>query len=202
MAHGDQRGLVLPPVVAPIQVVIVPIAMHKEGVLDKANELKKAFEDAGIRVTLDSRDETPGWKFNEWEMKGVPVRIEVGPRDIENGKMLAMRRDTLEKCELNLGDAEAVKSLLDDVQVGLLEKSRKARDARVKWADTLEEIFNAVEDKNFVKAPWCGCRECEDKIKERAQATSRVITSDSADGKVCAVCGKKAEKVVLYARAY
>ncbi len=202
MAHGDQRGLVLPPVVAPIQVVIIPVAMHKEGVLDKANELKTAFENAGIRVELDSRDETPGWKFNEWEMKGVPVRIEVGPRDIENGKMIAMRRDTLEKIEYALGDVEGIKTLLNTVQVGLLEKSRKARDARVKWADTLSEIFDAVEGKNFVKAPWCGCRECEDKIKEQTQATSRIMTEDSVDGKTCAVCGKKAEKIVLYARAY
>ena len=202
MAHGDQRGLVLPPVVAPIQVVIVPVAMHKEGVLEKATELKNTLENAGIRVELDSRDETPGWKFNEWEMKGVPLRIEVGPRDIENGVMMTMRRDTLEKGQLALGDVESVKTMLDAIQANLLEKSRKARDERVKFADTLDGIFDAVEAKNFVKAPWCGCRDCEDKIKERAQATSRIITEDSADGKVCAVCGKKAEKVVLYARAY
>ena len=202
MAHGDQRGLVIPPVVAPIQVVIIPVAMHKEGVLDKANELKQAFEDAGIRVELDSRDASPGWKFNEWEMKGVPVRVEVGPRDIENGKMMVMRRDTLEKQEYALGDVNAILDLLKVVQSNMLEKSRKMRDSRIKEADSIEGILQAVETKNFVKAPWCGCRECEDKIKEQTQATSRIISEDSAENKVCAVCGKKAEKVVVYARAY
>ncbi len=202
MAHGDQRGLVIPPVVAPIQVVIVPIAMHKEGVLDKANELKQAFENAGIRVELDSRDASPGWKFNEWEMKGVPVRVEVGPRDIENGKMLAMRRDTLDKQEYLLGDVDAISSLLNEVQINMLEKSRKMRDSRIKEADSIDGILEAVDGKNFVKAPWCGCRECEDKIKEKTQATSRIISGDNAENKVCAVCGKKAEKIVVYARAY
>ena len=202
MAHGDQRGLVIPPVVAPIQVVIIPVAMHKEGVLDKANELKQAFEDAGIRVELDSRDASPGWKFNEWEMKGVPVRVEVGPRDIENSKMMVMRRDTLEKQEYALGDVNAILDLLKVVQSNMLEKSRKMRDSRIKEADSIEGILEAVETKNFVKALWCGCRECEDKIKEQTQATSRIISEDSAENKVCAVCGKKAEKVVVYARAY
>ena len=202
MAHGDQRGLVIPPIVAPIQVVIVPVAMHKEGVLDKANELKQAFENQGIRVELDSRDASPGWKFNEWEMKGVPVRVEVGPRDIENGKMMVMRRDTLEKQEYALGDVEAILNLLNEVQTNMLEKSRKMRDSRIKEADSLDGILEAVETKNFVKAPWCGCRECEDKIKEKTQATSRIISEDKADNKVCAVCGKKAEKIVVYARAY
>ena len=202
MAHGDQRGLVIPPVVAPIQVVIVPVSMHKEGVLEKAKELKEAFENVGIRVELDSRDASPGWKFNEWEMKGVPVRVEVGPRDIENGKMMVMRRDTLEKQEYALGDAEAISTLLNDVQINMLEKSRKMRDSKIKVADTLEGILEAVETKNFVKAPWCGCRDCEDKIKEKTQATSRIISEDKADNKVCAVCGKKAEKIVVYARAY
>ncbi len=202
MAHGDQRGLVIPPVVAPIQVVIVPIAMHKEGVLEKANELKQIFENANIRVELDSRDASPGWKFNEWEMKGVPVRVEVGPRDIENGKMMVMRRDTLEKQECSLGDVDAILNLLKEVQVNMLEKSRKMRDSKIKEADSVEGILEAVETKNFVKAPWCGCRECEDKIKEKTQATSRIISQDKVENKVCAVCGKKAEKIIVYARAY
>ncbi|MBQ9782478.1 MAG: proline--tRNA ligase [Clostridia bacterium] len=202
MAHGDQRGLVIPPVVAPIQVVIVPIAMHKDGVVEKVNELKNTFEDAGIRVEVDLRDMTPGWKFNEWEMKGVPLRIEVGPRDIENNKMITMRRDTLQKGDCTLGDVDAVKELLKDIQSNMLEKSRKIRDSKVVWADTLSEILQGVETKNFVKACWCEDRACEDKIKEETQATARIITPDSAEGKVCAVCGKKATKVVLYARAY
>ena len=202
MAHGDQRGLVIPPVVAPIQVIIVPIAMHKEGVLENAQKLCDALVDAGIRAEVDKRDQTPGWKFNEWEMKGVPVRIEVGPRDIENGKMMAMRRDTLEKTELSLFDAQAVKELLATVQKEMLEKSRARRDERIVWAESVEGILQAVDNKCFVKAPWCGCRECEEKIKEQTQATARVIAEDSADGKVCAVCGKKASKIVYFARAY
>ncbi len=202
MAHGDQRGLVIPPVVAPIQVVIIPVAMHKEGVLEKANELKEMFENADIRVELDSRDASPGWKFNEWEMKGVPIRIEVGPRDIENNKMVIMRRDTLVKCDATLGDVEFVKQMLDTVQKEMLEKSRKMRDSRIKEASDLDGILNAVDAKCFVKAPWCSCRECEDKIKEKTQATSRIIFSEAGDNQTCAVCGKKADKVVVYARAY
>ncbi len=202
MAHGDQRGLVIPPVVAPIQVVIVPIAMHKEGVLEKVKEVKEIFENANIRVELDDRDASPGWKFNEWEMKGVPLRIEIGPRDIENGKMIAMRRDTLEKQELALGDTGAVLELLKEIQSNMLEKSRKMRDGKIKEADSIEGILEAVETKNFVKAGWCGCRDCEDKIKEKTQATSRIIESEKAENKNCAVCGKKADKIVIYARAY
>ena len=202
MAHGDGRGLVIPPVVAPIQVIIIPIAQHKPGVIENAEKLCACLEDMGIRAEVDKRDATPGWKFNEWEMKGVPVRIEVGPRDIENGKMIAMRRDTLEKQELSLFDAVAVKELLKVVQKEMLEKSRERRDSRIVWANNLPEILSGVENKCFVKAAWCGCRECEDKIKEQTQASSRVIAEDSAEGKVCAVCGKKAEKIVYYARAY
>ena len=202
MAHGDQRGLVIPPVVAPIQAIIIPVATHKEGVLENADKLCTVLEDLGIRAEVDKRDATPGWKFNEWEMKGVPVRIEVGPRDIENGKMMVMRRDTLEKQEMKLFDGEAVKNLLETVQKEMLEKSKQRRDSRIVWADSVEGILAGVDNKNFVKAAWCGCRECEEKIKEQTQATARVIAEDSAEGKVCAVCGKKAEKVVYFARAY
>ncbi len=202
MAHGDQRGLVIPPVVAPIQAVIVPVAMHKEGVKENAIKLKERLEEAGIRVELDLRDMTPGWKFNEWEMKGVPCRIEIGPRDIENNKMVIMRRDTLEKGDYTLFDSESVNSLLKDIQSNMLEKSRKMRDSKVVWANTLKEIYEGVESKNFVKAPWCSCRECEDTIKTETQASSRVIVEENVEGKVCAVCGKKADKIVLFARAY
>lgn len=202
MAHGDQRGLVMPPMVAPIQVVVIPVAAHKPGVIERAKELAASIEENGIRVELDDRDATPGWKFNEWEMKGVPVRIEVGPRDIENNVMMVMRRDTLEKTSYTLGDVEGLKALLEDIQKSMLVKARERRDARVKWADTLEEILQGVEDKNFVKVPHCNCRECEDKIKEYAQATARVITGESAEGKKCAVCGKDAKEIILFARAY
>ena len=135
-------------------------------------------------------------------MKGVPVHLEIGPRDIENGKMAYMRRDTLEKGVLDLGDIKAVETLLDDIQANMLNKSRKIRDSKVKTAKSVDEILAAVEGKNFVKAPWCGCRECEDKIKEQTLASARVMTEDKVDGEVCAVCGKKAKRIVLFARAY
>ena len=203
MAHGDGRGLVLPPKVAPIQVIIVPIAVHKGGVLEKANEIKDALEKAGIRAQVDERDMSPGWKFNEWEMKGVPVRLEIGPRGIEANQAMLFRRDTLEKSTLSLvGLEDAIKTLLDTIQVNMLEKSRKMRDARIVSANDLEGILEGVNGKNFVKAGWCGCRECEDKVKEYAQATARVIDRDAEDGEVCAICGKKAKHVVYFARAY
>ena len=202
MTHGDERGLVFPPVVAPTQCVIVPIAARKAGVIEACEALKKGLEGAGIRVTLDSTDNSPGWKFNEWEMKGVPVRIELGPRDIEAGKMLCARRDTLEKVEMPLENAvESVKALLATVQKDMLEAARKRRDSRIVYADDMAGILAGVEAGNFVKAGWCGCRECEDKIKEETAATARVF-AEGETKEVCAVCGKKAEHVIVYARAY
>ncbi len=202
MTHGDERGLVLPPVVAPIQCVIVPIAARKPGVVEACEELKEELKAAGIRVTLDNTDNSPGWKFNEWEMKGVPVRIELGPRDIEAGKMLCARRDTLEKMELPLANAvDGIKELLNSVQKGLLEKARARRDERIVYADDMAGILAGVEAGNFVKAGWCGCRACEDKIKEETAATARVF-AEGESKESCAVCGKKAEHVIVFARAY
>lgn len=202
MTHGDERGLVLPPVVAPVQCVIVPIAARKPGVVEACEALQTQLKEAGIRVKLDNSDNSPGWKFNEWEMKGVPVRIELGPRDIEAGKMLCARRDTLEKTEMSLDNAvEGIKTLLADVQKGLLEKARKRRDERIVYADDMAGILAGVEAGNFVKAGWCGCRACEDKIKEETAATARVFAEDETK-ETCAVCGKKAEHVIVFARAY
>ena len=202
MTHGDERGLVLPPVVAPIQCVIVPIAARKGGVIEKCEELKAQLEATGIRVTLDATDNSPGWKFNEWEMKGVPVRIELGPRDIEAGKMLCARRDTFEKSELPLeGAVDGVKALLADIQKNLLEAARQRRDSRIVYADDMQGILAGVDAGNFVKAGWCGCRACEDKIKEETGATARVF-AEGESAETCAVCGKKAEHVIIYARAY
>ena len=203
MAHGDQRGLVLPPRVAPIQVIIIPIAAHKGGVIEKAKEIEAMLVKAGIRAETDVRDMSPGWKFNEWEMKGVPLRIEIGPRDIENNQAVIMRRDTLEKINLSLdGIAENVNELLDKVQLEMLEKSKRNRDAKVVETDTLDGILQGVEGKNFVKAGWCGCRECEDKVKEYAQATARVMVDEEGVPKRCAICGKPAKHKVIFARAY
>ena len=202
MTHGDERGLVIPPVVAPIQCVIVPIAAKKGGVIEKCEELKAQLEGAGIRVTLDTTDNSPGWKFNEWEMKGVPVRIELGPRDIEAGKMLCARRDTFEKVEMPLDNAaDSIKELLASVQKNLLESARQRRDSRIVYADDMQGILAGVEAGNFVKAGWCGCRACEDKIKEDTGATARVF-AEGESAETCAVCGKKAEHVIIYARAY
>ena len=160
------------------------------------------MEAAGIRVVLDDSDNSPGWKFNEWEMKGVPVRIELGPRDIEAGKMLCARRDTLSKEEYPLENAPAaVSDLLSRIQKDMLEAARVRRDGRIVYADDLDGILKGVEGGNFVKAGWCGCRECEDKVKEVAAATARVYAEGETAEK-CAVCGKKAEHVIIFARAY
>lgn len=203
MAHGDQRGLVLPPKVAPIQVIIVPVAAHKGGVIEKAKEIESQLLQAGIRAEVDTRDMSPGWKFNEWEMKGVPVRIEIGPRDIENNQAVVVRRDTLEKSFVALTELNAKLPLvLEDVQKNMLVKSRKNRDARTVETDSLDGILSGVEGKNFVKAGWCGCRECEDKVKEVAQATARVMCDDEGVPEKCAICGKPAKHKVIFARAY
>ena len=203
MSHGDQRGLVLPPKVAPIQVIIVPIAVHKGGVIEKAKEIEQNLIKAGIRAEVDTRDMSPGWKFNEWEMKGVPVRIEVGPRDIENNQVMVMRRDTLEKTALSLDNLDqSINELLEVVQKEMLVKARARRDAKIVNADSLDGIIAGVEGKNFVKAGWCGCRECEDKVKEVAQATARVMCDEEGVPEKCAICGKPAKHKVIFARAY
>ena len=202
MTHGDQRGLVMPPVVAPVQAVIVPIAAKKEGVLEACTALKERLQKAGVRVVLDDTDNSPGWKFNEWEMKGVPVRIELGPRDLEAGKMVTVRRDTHEKTEAELSSAvETVKALLVTVQTDMYERAKARMDSRIVRANSLEELLAGVEGGNFVRAGWCGCRACEDKVKEFAQATARVM-DDENTSETCIVCGKKAEQTVVFARAY
>ncbi len=202
MAHGDARGLVLPPKVAPEQAVIVPIAAKKGGVMEACQDIKTKLEKAGVRVVLDDTDNSPGWKFNEWEMKGVPVRIEVGPRDLEAGKVMLFRRDTLEKSGCALGaTVETVVSLLECVQRDMLESARARRDEKIVSANDAEGILSGVEAGNFVKAGWCGCRDCEDKIKEKTNATARVIC-DKLQHEVCAVCGKPAKHSVYFARAY
>ncbi len=202
MVHGDRRGLVLPPKVAPYQAVIVPIAAKKGGVLEKCAEIKALLEKSGVRVVLDDTDNSPGWKFNEWEMRGVPVRIEIGPRDIEAGKATLFRRDTLEKGECGLDNiADGVAKLLDTIQSDMLEAARKRRDGKIVRAADVAGILQGVEGGNFVKAGWCGCRECEDAVKTAANATARVMC-DNLEDELCAVCGKKAKHTVYFARAY
>lgn len=202
MAHGDKRGLVLPPVVAPVQVVIVPIAAKKEGVTEVCRDVYAQLCAADIRVKLDDSDNSPGWKFNEWEMKGVPLRIEIGPRDIQAGVSLVFRRDTLEKTQIPLASlASAVPALLEKVQREMLENARVRRDGRIVRAENLEELLDGVEGGNFVKAGWCGDRACEDRIKAETAATARVLDEDEKSEK-CVCCGKKAINTVYFARAY
>lgn len=207
MVHGDENGLVLPPKIAPIQVVILPIAMHKEGVLDKAYVIKKALE-GKFRVELDDSDNSPGWKFNQWEMKGVPVRLEIGPRDIENNQAVLVRRDNGEKITVSLDDLEGqVEQVLADVQQGLYDKARAMREAKTSSAADMETFKrNLKENPGFVKAMWCGDEACEDKIKEETGATLRCIPFDEAQEVIgegrCVCCGKPAEKMAYFARAY
>ncbi len=203
MAHGDQRGLVLPPKVAPVQVIIIPVAAHKGGVNEKAKEIEDMLVAAGIRANTDMRDMSPGRKFNEWEMKGVPLRVEIGPRDLEAGHAVIMRRDTLEKSTVPFGELlNRVVSLLETVQKDMLTLSRERRDKKIVHADSLDGILKGVDGKNFVKAGWCGCRECEDKVKEYAAATARVMCDDEGIPERCAICGKPAKHNVIFARAY
>ncbi len=192
MAHGDERGLVLPPAVAPKQVIIIPIAAFKGGVNEKAKELKASLRARGIRAEIDDRDQSPGWKFNEWEMKGVPARIEVGPRDIESGSCVFVRRDTHEKKTFDFdGIAQAVEEELSDIQRNMLEKSRDFRDAHILVCNTLDELKKAVDSGNFVKAMWCGSTECEAVIKQETAASLRCMPFEQeVVGTRCVCCGK------------
>ena len=205
MTHGDNRGLVLPPGVAPIQVVIVPIAFHKEGVLDKAQELFNRLKNK-FRVELDDRENySPGWKFNEWEMKGVPIRIEIGPRDIKNNQAVLSRRDELEKEAVSLDNLdETVEKLLNEINHNLFHKAKTMRDEKtytVKTFDEMKEVINT--HPGFIKAMWCGEEGCEENIKDETGVTIRCIPFDQEDlGEKCAFCGKKAKHMVYLARAY
>ena len=206
MAHGDQRGLVLPPRVAPIQVVVIPVAAHKEGVLDKATEIANQLRNAGIRVELDVRDQSPGWKFNEWEMKGVPLRLEVGPRDIEQGVATASRRDTCEKFTLSLDNiATQALEMLDTIQSNMYSKSLAFRDSHVRLAHNMDELKEILDSKCFAKVVWDQDAKCEALIKEKFQATVRVMLEEEKPFQdKCTCCGHKSKNLVvaLVARAY
>ena len=204
MVHSDNNGLVLPPKVAPIQAIIIPIMQKKEGVLEKANEVKDTLSKI-CRVRLDDSDKSPGWKFSEYEMKGVPVRVELGPRDIENGQAILARRDTGEKITVSLDNiAEEVQKLLDTVQNDLLEKAKKHRESKTSTAKNMDEFKNVLEtNQGFIKAMWCGNQECEDKIKEETGATSRCMPFEQEHiDDVCVCCGKPAKKMVIWGKAY
>ena len=204
MTHGDERGLKLPPAIAPYQAVILPIASHKGGVMDKCEEAYQQLKAAGLRAKLDDRDNlSPGWKFNEWELKGVPLRLEIGPRDIENGVATYMRRDTFEKGTLPLdGLAQGVKALLDDIQRNMFVQAKAFMDAHTKDVHTYDELREQVQI-GYARAMWCGQRACEDRIKEETSATSRNMPFDQTPlGDSCVCCGEKADKVMYFSKAY
>ena len=205
MVHGDDRGLKLPPKVAPIQCMIIPVAAHKPGVTEKAEELYARIKSAGIRVELDDSDQSPGWKFNECELKGIPVRLEIGPKDIEAGHAVLARRDTHEKVLVPLEDVEAkLSELLDDIQKNMLETAREYRIRQTTPVHTREEFTEAAEKKGFIKAMWCGETECELALKEQTGLTTRCMPFEDNEplSDVCAICGKPAKHVMYFAKAY
>ncbi len=205
MTHGDNRGLVLPPAVAPIQAVIIPVAQHKEGVLERCNELKNELLAAGIRVKLDDSDMSAGWKFSEYEMKGVPVRIELGPRDIEAGNCVLVSRVSGEKNVVSLENiGETVKNMLVSVRDEMYEKAIANRATHTYECLSIDDIKKALEEKGdgFVFAPWCGSEECEDAVKEQTGIGSRCIYDEVTVGNKCVCCGKEATHNVVWAKAY
>ena len=207
MVHGDDKGLILPPKVAPIQVVIVPIYKDKDAqaVKDRAREIGAELKNAGVRAQVDDRDEyTSGWKFNEWEMKGVPLRINVGPRDIEKGQVEFVRRDNREKALVSNGEmAKTARALLDGVQDGLFAKAKMLLESYISKPASYEEFKSVIETRGgFAQAGWCGAQECEEKIKEETGADIRVIPFDQPAAGTCIYCGKQAAKVAMFGRAY
>ena len=205
MVHGDNSGLKLPPRIAPVQAVIIPIQQRKEGVLEKAAELNAVLKAAGIRVKTDDTDKSPGFKFAEQEMRGIPVRIECGPKDIEANQAVVVRRDTREKITVSLDELSGkVQEILDSIQHDMLKSARAHRDAHTYVAHNYEEFVQTINEKpGFIKAMWCGCQECEDKIKEDTAATSRCIPFEQEQlSDTCVCCGKPAKKMVYWGRAY
>ncbi len=207
MTHGDDNGLVLPPAVAPKQVVIVPVAMHKPGVLEKAQELLAQLKDAGIRVVLDDSENSPGWKFAEYEMKGVPVRLEIGPRDIENGVCVLAPRVGGEKRTAALGETlpETVQAMLCEVHDAMYQKALENMEKHTYACTSMEEITRVLKEKGdgFVKAMWCGDEACEDKVKEVTGVGSRCIPEQQEHiAETCVCCGKPAKQMLYWGKAY
>lgn len=204
MVHGDDNGLVLPPKIAPIQVVIIPVATKVGGVLEKAREYFNLLNEAGIRVKLDDSDHTPGWKYAEYEMKGVPLRLEVGPRDISNGVVVLAKRNTGEKITVKEEDViKNINKLLDSIHHEMYQKAFQYLLDHTTEVRTLDELKEALDKGGYAKVMWCGDEACENKIKELYQATARCIPFDQMPfDDTCPVCGNKAKKVVFFAKAY
>ena len=205
MVHGDNRGLVLPPRIAPTQVVVIPVAQHKEGILEANRAMMEKLKAAGLRVKLDDSDNSPGWKFAEYEMKGVPLRLELGPKDMEQNQCVLVRRDSGEKLFVSLdGIEETVKKLLDDIHDGLYAKAKKNLEENTYPCATLAEVKEKMASRSgFAKTMWCGDLACELKMKEEAGVSSRCIPFDQEHlSDTCAVCGKPAKHMVYWGVAY
>ena len=205
MVHGDDSGLVLPPHIAPTQVMVIPIAQHKEGVTERAQELKDALAAAGVRVKIDLTDKSPGWKFSEQEMRGIPIRVELGPKDIEAGQAILVRRDTGEKITVAIDAVpETAKALLETIQADMLARAEAHLNSHIYDAHDYEELKDVAANKpGFIRAMWCGDQACELKIKEDLGVTSRCIPfkQETIDGK-CVCCGKPAKQLVYWGKAY
>ena len=205
MTHGDNNGLVLPPKIAPIQVIVVPVAAHKPGVTEAAAQLRDALAEAGLRVKLDDSDNSLGWKCAQWEMKGVPLRVEIGPRDIENGQCCMVRRDNREKSFVAVADAAgSAKALLEQVHKSLYERALKNREENTYVAHSLEEAKALQEEHGgFIKTMWCEDPECEKRMKDEAGMSSRCMPfAQEHLGDVCAICGRPAKKMIYWGVAY
>lgn len=204
MVHGDDNGLVLPPKIAPTQLVIVPVAAHKPGVVEKAQELETMLKQS-FRVKADYSDNSPGWKYAEYEMKGVPLRLEIGPRDIENNRCVLVRRDNREKIEVAISELETVVAqTLEIVQQALFDRAKERREKMTYICTNLDEIISTAANKpGFIKAMWCGNVECENALKEKAGITSRCIPFEQEHlSDKCVCCGKPAKHMVYWGKAY
>ena len=204
MTHGDDSGLILPPSIAPYQVVIVPVAAHKPGVMEKAEELRQRLS-AFVRVKLDASDNSPGWKFSQWEMKGVPLRLEIGPKDMEKNQCVLVRRDNRDKAFVSLDELEtAIPRLLQELADSLYQNALKNREARTYAAQTLDEVKELSATKSgFIKTMWCGDVACEEKMKAEAGLSSRCMPFEQENlGEVCPCCGRPAKTMVVWGKAY
>lgn len=204
MTHGDDNGLVLPPAVAPIQVMIIPIAQHKPGVLEKAEELRARLKKI-CRVRMDDSEQSPGWKFSQYEMKGVPLRLEIGPKDIEKNQCVLVRRDNREKTFVSLDELETkIPELLEAVRQGMYDKALARREQMTYTATSLEEMKKIADEKpGFIKAMWCGDQACEEKLKEEVGVSSRCMPFEQEHlSDTCVCCGKPAKTMVYWGKAY
>jgi prolyl-tRNA synthetase len=205
MTHGDNNGLVLPPRIAPIQAMVIPVAQHKEGVLEAANDLLSRLQAAGIRARIDDSDQSMGWKAAEYEMKGVPLRVEIGPKDMEKGQCCICRRDNGEKVFVPLAQLEeTVQKLLDEVHQGLYDRAKKNLEEHIFEAHSLEEAKELqAQHGGFIKTMWCGELDCEMKMKEEAGMTSRCIPfAQEHLSDTCPICGRAAKKMIYWGVAY